>query len=152
MRGSVSPAASVPPVLVRATRIVTTAPSAGGTAVVSDVTGQRTSVPPNDVGSGDALALGGALPLDGGGVVLGADVVGVASGLDGDDVQPGTSSRASSAAVAGLTLATVPVRQYATRTASNVTPLFRATTVMVRALRDVYAQPSATLRYCRVEA
>lgn len=148
MRGSVSPAASVPPVLVRAIRIVTTAPSAGGTAVVSDVTGHWTSAPPNDVGSGDGLvlALGDALAVVGGALLSGGVVVGVASGRDGDDVQAGSSSAASSAAVAGLTLATVPVGQYATRTASNVTPLFRATTVIVRALRDGYAQPSATLR------
>jgi hypothetical protein len=118
--------------------MVTTAPSAGGTAVVSDVTGQRTSAPPNDVGSGDGLvlALGDALAVAGS-VLLGGAVVGVASGCDGDDVQAGRSSAASRAAVAGLTLATVPVGQYATRTASNVTPLLRATTVIVRALREV---------------
>src|SRR5437899_711280 len=67
MRGSVSPAASVSPLLTVVRRNVTTAPSAGGGAVDSDVRGQCTFSPPNVVGStGDPIG-GVAVGDDGGG-------------------------------------------------------------------------------------
>lgn len=92
MRGSVSPAASVPPLLVRAVRTVTTAPSAGGAGVDSAVRGQRTSLPPNAVGSADGVAL-----ADGevGTAVVGSGLVVVGDGDGaGADVEHAVSSAA----------------------------------------------------------